>query len=137
MARSFASLTTAVLVSRPFVYLVAAVLVAHGLVHLLGTVVYFELVELAELGYKTTLLGGAVDVGDAGIRIFGLLCAVATVGFVAAAGAMLAGWNRWRELLIGVALFSLALTTLDWTVASAGAVLNLVILTGAVVAPRL
>jgi len=66
-------------------YVVTVVLVAHGIVHLLGTAVYLELAEVANFTYKTTLLGGAVDIGAAGMRVLGVLWAVAAVGFVAAA----------------------------------------------------
>lgn len=120
----------------PLVYVAALVLVGHGLVHLLGPVAYFELAEISELPYKTTLLGGAVDVGDAGIRVFGLLWAVAAVGFVVSAAAMVVEWNAWRSLLLVVTLFSLVLTVLDWSVAYAGVVVNLAILGVLVVGPR-
>lgn len=110
------------------VYVVAAVLVLHGLVHLLGTAAYLELVTIAELPYKTTVLGGRVDIGDAGIRIFGTLWSVAAVGFVLSGVGLLSGWNRWRSLLLGVTVFSLVLTLLDWESAFAGVVVNLGIL---------
>lgn len=118
-------------------YLVAAVIGAHGLVHLLGTAVYLEVAEFAELPYETTLLGGHVDVGEAGIRLFGILCAVAAAGFVTSAVALVRAWRRWRTLLVAVTIFSLVLTTLDWTVASAGVVVNFAILTGLVIESRL
>ncbi|PCR91036.1 ABC transporter permease [Natrinema ejinorense] len=109
-------------------YLIAFVLAAHGLVHLLGFTVYLDLATVAEFPYKTTLLGGAVDVGDGGVRVFGVLWGVAAVGFVVSAGAFLTDWQSWRWLLVAVTLFSLALTVLDWTVAYAGVVANLGIL---------
>ena len=109
-------------------YVFAFVLAAHGLVHLLGVAVYLEFATVPDLSYKTTLLGGAIDVGDSGMRIYGLLCGVDAVGFVASAGAFLADWHSWRRLLVVVTLFSLGLTILDWTVASAGIAVNLVIL---------
>lgn len=106
----------------------AAVLLLHGLVHLLGTAVYLRLAEVPEFPYKTTLLGGYWDVGGGGIRVFGLFWAVAAVGFGIAAVAVLRDWSSWWPLLIGVTLFSLVLTTLDWTVAYAGIVVNVGIL---------
>lgn len=106
-------------------YVGAVVLALHGVVHLLGTAVYLQLAEVAEFEYKTTLLGGVVDVGGTGIRVFGLLWGVAAVGFVVAAGAMVTDWAHWRVLLVGVTVFSLVLTGLDYTVAYAGVVVNL------------
>ncbi len=66
--------------------------------------------------------------GESGIRIYGALWTVATIGFLLATIAMLFGWSGWIPVLAGVASFSLALTALDWQVASAGAILNIVIL---------
>lgn len=75
---------------------VAAISVAiHGFIHFLGIGGYFELIEMADLPYKTTLLGGTVDVGDAVIRVFTMLTAVAGVGFVASAIALVTGWRYW------------------------------------------
>jgi hypothetical protein len=50
---------------------ISAVLLAmHGLIHLIGPAVYWKVVELEEFAYKTTLLDGRWDLGDAGIKIF-------------------------------------------------------------------
>jgi len=114
-----------------------AVLVLHGLVHLIGTAVYMRLAEVAEMPYKTVLLGGAWDVGDGGIRLFGALWALAALGFLAAAAAWLLALSGWPSLLAGVTLFSLALTVLDYQVAFMGVVVNLAILAALAVAPRL
>lgn len=40
---------------------------------------------------------------------------MAAIGFVAAAVALLAGWGWWQPVLVGVTLFSLVLTALDWS----------------------
>ena len=113
---------------RYLTYLAVILLGGHSLVHFLGTAVYFEIVEVAELTYKTTLLGGAVDVGDAGIRVFGILWSVAAVGFLASTVAFLGDFDHWRMLLLAFTMLSLVLTLLDWTVADAGVIVNLGIL---------
>lgn len=118
-------------------YAAAFALATHGLIHFLGIGVYFELIEMADLPYKTTLLGGTVDVGDFGIRVFAVLTAVAGAGFVASAVALVTGWRYWRAVLLAVTTFSLVLTLLDWTVASAGVLANLAILATLFVQSRL
>ena len=123
--------------ANPYVLGAAAVLVLHGIVHLLGTGVYLGVFELATFEYKTTLLLGAVDVGDAGMRVFGVLWAVAAVGFAASAAALLADWTHWRVLLAGVAVLSLVLTGLDVGIAYAGFGVNVAILAGLVALPQL
>ena len=107
---------------------VALVLVLHGLIHLIGTTVYSRLAEIQGFTYKTTLLGGRLDLGEAGMRIFGVLWVLPAVGFVLAAFALLQGWDWWRNMLLGATLLSLGLTSLDWSVAFAGAVVNVAIL---------
>ena len=109
-------------------YFAAFVLIAHGLIHLLGTTVYLRLGEITGFPYKTTLLGNSWDVGPVGMGIFGAMWAVAAVGFIVSAIAMLIGSSWWQPVLIGVTVFSLLLTGLDWNLAFAGVVLNLVIL---------
>ena len=109
-------------------YFAAFVLIAHGLIHLLGTTVYLRLGEVAGFAYKTTLLGNSWDVGPVGIVIFGAMWAVAAVGFIVSAIAMLTGSRWWQPALIGFTVFSLLLTGLDWSLAFAGVALNLVIL---------
>ena len=113
---------------RYLTYLAVILLVGHGLVHFLGTAVYLDLIEVAGLSYKTTLLGGAVDLGNTGIRVFGILWSVAAVGFIVATVAFLGNIEHWRMLLLGITAFSLVLTLLDYTVADAGVIVNLGIL---------
>ena len=109
-------------------YAAAAVLTVHGIVHFLGPVAYLELATVEELPYKTTLFDGAVGVGDAGIRLFGLLWAVAGLGFIGVAAGLVTDWTHWRSSLVGVTLVSLVLTVADYTVAYASVVVNLIIL---------
>lgn len=106
----------------------AMILILHGLIHLMGTVTYMKLGVVEGLTYKTTLLGGRWDLGEGGIRLYGALWAVAAIGFIVATVALLFGWIWWRPVLAGAAAFSLALIDLDWKVASAGIILNIVIL---------
>ncbi|MBE2233648.1 MAG: ABC transporter permease [Anaerolinea sp.] len=114
---------------------IALALILHGLVHLMGTATYMKLGTVQGLAYKTTLLGGRWDLGANGIALYGALWALAAFGFAVAAAALLAGWEWYRPLLLGVALFSLALTALDWKVAFAGVVMNVIILAWLWLAP--
>ena len=113
------------------------VLVLHGLIHLMGTAAYMKLAVIQQLPYKTTVLGGRWDLGAGGIAVYGVLWAVAAIGFVVAALAFWFGWAGWQPLLLGVTLLSLALTALDWDVAFAGVILNIVILALLWLGPRL
>ncbi len=103
-------------------------LILHGLIHLMGTVVYTRLGRLDGLPYKTTLLGGRWQLGEQGMRAFGAVWALPTVGFVLGGAMLLAGVAAWAPLVIGTAVLSLVLTVLDWHAAFAGAIVNAAIL---------
>ena len=113
------------------------VLFLHGLIHLMGTVAYMKLAVIQQLPYKTTVLGGRWDLGASGTAVYGALWAVAAIGFIVAAAALLIGWQWWQPVLVGVTLLSLALTALDWDVAFAGVILNIAILALLWLGPRL
>ena len=107
---------------------VVFVLVVHGLIHLMGTAVYMRLAEVRGLTYKTTLLSGDWELGENGIRVFGALWILPTIGFVAAALALAIGWGWWQPVLLWTTLLSLALTGLDWRNAFMGAITDTAIL---------
>ncbi len=105
--------------------LLSLVLAAHGLIHLLGFVVNWQLAALAEMPYKTILLAGLLDVGEAGIRAVGVLWLLAAVGFAIAGVALLARRRWWRALALWVTPFSLALCILGWPDSQFGLWVNL------------
>jgi hypothetical protein len=66
-------------------FALAALLMAHGVAHLVGFVVPWRLVASQEVAYRTTILASAIDVGDAGIRMLGIV-------WLLAAAALCADW---------------------------------------------
>ena len=111
------------------------VLFLHGIVHLMGTAAYLKLTEIEQLPYKTTVLGGRWDLGPRGTAVYGALWTVAAIGFIVAALALFSGWNWLQPVLLGVTLFSLVLTALDWGVAYAGVIVNIAILVILILGP--
>ena len=114
----------------------AAFLALHGVVHLLGFVVSWKLTTVEGLPYKTTILAGHVDLGEAGIRAFGLGWLLVTPVFVAAALGLLANQGWWLPLAVGVTALSLAICILDWPWAQFGAYINVVILALLLIGPQ-
>ena len=84
---------------RILIIFVALILSIHGLIHLIGAAVYLRLGDVQGLAYKTTVLGGRVDLGDGGTRVFAALWILTAIGFVAAALGLLEGWNWWSVAL--------------------------------------
>ena len=53
-------------------FILALVLCVHGFAHLVF-VVPWRLAKLEQMPYKTTVLGGSLNIGDVGIRVVGIL----------------------------------------------------------------
>ncbi len=109
--------------------IVAAVVAAgHGLIHLIGFVVPWGLAQVDGFPYRTTALGGAIALGDAGARVVGIAWLVCAVGFVVAG---LGIWRRasWAIPLTAIlAAVSIVLCALGLPEAGAGIVVNAAIL---------
>lgn len=120
--------------SRIFLDGVCAILAIHGLIHLLGTIVYLRLAEIDGFAFKTTLVAGRVDVGEAGIRMFGVLWILPAAGFLVGAAGLWFGWWWWLPTVVASTIVSLMLTTADWTIAFAGAIVDIAIVILTIVA---
>jgi len=116
--------------------LLSGVLVAHGIAHLVGFVSSWRLMTLAELPYRTTILAGRVDLGDAGIRVVGVLWLVAGVAFVAGAWAVLADSTWWQTIVTFAFGASLVLCLAGWPDARLGLLANAIVLGLALLAIR-
>ena len=123
--------------SRTVIIVIAIVLFLHGLVHLMGTAVYMRLATIETFAYKTTLLAGQLEIGKGGMKLFGALWLIAAAGFVVSAMSLLLGWSSTHQIVLGVTLFSLILTVLDWDVAYAGIIVNIILLIGTLLVPRI
>jgi len=114
----------------------AVVLAVHSLIHLFGFVVAWKLVELKDMPYKTTILAGRWDVGDAGVRLFGVLWVAVAIAFIVVVIGLVMNQSWWHTLAIGVALASLIICALHWPEAQFGAYVNVVILAFILVGPQ-
>jgi hypothetical protein len=111
-----------------FYFVIGFIIFMHGLVHLFYFLSYWQICNFDEFPYKTTVLFGRIDLGSVGIRIFGVLFLVATIGFVIAAIGMALDTTWWRTLMAVMALLSMALTLLDFKMAYGGPIVNILIL---------
>ena len=106
----------------------AVVLALHGVIHLIGFVSPWRIVSLEGFAYRTTILGGAQDVGDVGVRVIGLVWLGLTFGFLAAGYAVWRG-KTWAVGLTGaLALVSLMVCGAGLPETSAGVAIDVVIL---------
>jgi hypothetical protein len=108
---------------------VAAVLLAlHGVIHLIGFVTPWRIATLQGFTYRTTALNGALEIGDSGARLIGLVWLALAIGFVAADYGVWRG-ESWALGLTGVlAGVSLVLCVLGLPEAFAGIAINVIVL---------
>jgi hypothetical protein len=99
-------------------------LLAHAVAHLVGFVSSWKLATLAELPYKTTVFSGRVDVGDAGIRVLGVLWLLTAVAFLVGASAVAAATDWAGRFVLAAVISSLMLCVVGWPDARIGVAVN-------------
>jgi hypothetical protein len=105
-------------------FVLAFLLVAHGVAHLVGFVASWKLATLAELPYKTAVFSGRVDVGDAGIRVMGVLWLLAALAFLVAAFAVATETGWAGRFTLAAVIASLILCVVGWPEARIGVAVN-------------
>ncbi|HEX5823186.1 MAG TPA: hypothetical protein VFY18_01895 [Candidatus Limnocylindrales bacterium] len=103
----------------------ALFLAAHGIAHVLGFAGLWRLGEFKDVPYTTQILNGALDVGDAGIRVVGLLWLVAAVGFLWVTVAL---WRGSTRPVAFVTIYSLAVCVVGLPAAIIGIGIDVAIL---------
>ena len=117
-------------------FIIASVLAVHGIAHLVGFIAAWQLMTLPELPYRTTVLGGGIDVGTPGIRVVGILWLAAAVACVIAGIALWLGTPWAMTFAFGTVIASLAMCVVGWPDARIGLVLNLILIAALVLTPR-
>jgi hypothetical protein len=103
----------------------ALFLLAHGVAHLVGFVSSFKLATLSELPYKTTIFSGRIDVGDAGIRVLGVLWLLTALAFLVVATAVATATDSAARFMLAAVIASLTLCLAGWPDARIGVAVNL------------
>ena len=103
-------------------------LLLHGIAHLPGFLVSWRLMKAETVPYGTTIVGGALDVGDAGIRFVGVLWLLVAAACLVAGVAGLRGTTGWPTLALTAVTFSFLLCILGWPAARIGLVVDVALL---------
>lgn len=107
--------------------LFALLLIAHGIAHLVGFAVPFGLVATPDVSERTTVLNGALDVGETGAKVIGILWLALALGFCASGAAAFTGW--WDAVwVVRLAAISLVFCLVGWPDARIGLFVNLAII---------
>lgn len=99
----------------------------HGIAHLAGFVVPWRLISLADLPYRTTVFGGAVDIGAIGVRAIGLMWLVTGAAFVFLAIAVVVDAAWWYPAFLLTATVSTTACVVEWPRARTGVLVNVVV----------
>ena len=105
----------------------AFVLLAHGIAHLVGFAVPWGIVQARE-GTGTTIAGGLIDLGQNGMRAYGVAWLVLAVAFTIAAIMLVAGTVAWKSAVIGITLASVVMCLLSLPLTTIGLGLNAALL---------
>ena len=106
----------------------SVLLLLHGIAHLPGFLASWRLMEVENVPYGTSIVGGAVDVGDSGIRIVGVLWLLVALACVVAGIAGLRGTSGWPTLALSAVTFSVLLCIIGWPAARIGLVVDVALL---------
>jgi len=117
--------------------LAAIYLIVHGLIHLIGFVTNFQIAEIEEITYSTTVLAGRLEIGDVGTRVLGIAWLLVAVAFVISGVAIFFSPPWWWSFTLAVTGVSLVLSILGWPDARFGVLANVVILVFLFIGPRL
>jgi hypothetical protein len=108
--------------------ILATLLLGHGVAHVVGFAVPWKLVTSTEVPYRTTVAGGLIDIGPAGVRLVGILWLLVGVAFVSVSAGVLQHAAWWYRESLVIVMVSLVLCTLGWPESRPGMVANLLIL---------
>jgi len=105
----------------------ASLLAAHGIAHLPGFAVPWRLMTSAEIPYKTTAFGGAIEIGDTGARLLGAGWLLMAVMLLVLSGATWANASWWRPAVMVAVAISAMFSVAGWPEARLGLLANAVI----------
>lgn len=108
--------------------LISIGILVHGFAHLVGFLVPWKLAKLDEAPYRTTLLGGKLDIGDSGIRLVGICWLLTAIAVGVAGVAMFFSFPWWYGYTLAVSAVSLLLCILGWPDSRFGVSINVVVL---------
>ena len=100
----------------------------HGFVHLIGFVVPWQISTMEEMPYKTTVLNGLINLGNKGIRIYGVLWLLLATGFIILAITVLFLLPWWSTFCISLASVSMFFCLLSWPDTKFGVFINILLI---------
>ena|SRR5688572_28964003 len=101
---------------------ISILMILHGIAHTVGFTTSWKLANPS--GFKTTVFGGNVDLGEFGIRVTGVLWLLTGAAFVLLAIAWITEQPWWSSLAWSAFVLSTLLTIIQWPEARIGIAVN-------------
>lgn len=108
----------------------------HGTAHIVGFLASWPRLVPAGTEYKTTVLMGRVDLGNAGTHALGILWLLTAMAFWLASFAAFVDRPWWMPAALGAALVSLFLSLVALPDSRIGLPVNVAIIVALLIAPR-
>jgi hypothetical protein len=102
-------------------------LFTHGIAHAVGFALPWRLIEAPGQPIRTTVLGSAIDLGDAGIRAYGVVWLILAVGFALSAVALAMRMEAWYRAVLALVAASTLLCLLSLPATKIGLSVNLLL----------
>jgi hypothetical protein len=100
----------------------------HGFAHIVGFLVSWKLVNDKDTPYKTTILGGKLDLGDTGIRIMGILWLLTGIAFFLVTYGVIVQTGWWKTSTLFITCFSLFISLIALPDTKYGVMANVLLL---------
>ncbi len=103
-------------------------LIIHAVAHLPGFLVSFNLVKLKDLPYSTKVFFKKIELGESGIKLYGLIWLVLSIIFIFAAILIIIEKPVFKETVIAGAILSLILSIVGLPETKFGIIINILII---------
>ncbi len=100
----------------------------HGFAHIVGFLVSWKIINDKDSPYKTTILGGNMDLGHTGIRIMGIFWLLTGIGYFLMTYGVISNADWWKSYTFLVTYFSLFISVLALPDTKYGIMANVLLL---------
>ena len=102
--------------------------ILHGFAHVVGFAASFKLLKNENAPYSTRILNGAIDVGDVGTRVLGLLWLIAAVAFAVVGVSSFFDVDWWTTASYSVVGFSTLMCIVGLPLSKIGLVIDIILI---------
>ncbi|MFH0735152.1 MAG: hypothetical protein V1773_11950 [bacterium] len=110
------------------IYIFAALLLIHGIAHLVGFIVPWKIADLKDMPYSTKIFNKKIELGEVGIKIYGLIWLFLAVFFLVCVILIIYNGPIHKNIIISASVLSLFMSVLGIPDSKFGIVINVLII---------